>query len=588
MTGVKEINISLAGVPNCGKTTLFNSLTGLNMHTGNFPGVTVEKRRGKIKGLENAYLTDIPGIYALEAVSEDEKAAVNHIKGGLSDLMIVVCDGTGLKKSLCLALSVMALSKPVILAVNLMDEVKKRGGNIDFRLLTELLGVKAVPVSALRGEGVEELKKAIFDEIKNPVITSGYENMTFEQIRRKAEYITKRVYKTPKPDTISRKIDGILTGKHTALFCFMLIMAIGFYLVFGILGKYITVFMKNLIEGLSDSIYAFLSSVDAPEMLKGLICDGIMGGVLGVLAFLPVISLLFLFLSILEDTGYMARVAFVFDRIFVSAGLSGRGAIPMLLGFGCSVPAVMACRTMGFEKEKRQTVRLIPFMSCQAKIPVYLLFCSVFFPNHTSFVITVIYLSGIILAAVFAFVSNIFSKTKPVAFIMELPPYRFPTIKNTFWLMAQKSLEFVKKAFTVILLTSVTVWFFGNLNFSLGLCDPEESMLGIFCKAFSPVFSPLGFGFWQAALAILTGLGAKEASAGALLLLTQGEITNLFTPLSAVSFMAFMLLYTPCIPTLLCIKKETKSLLFMLSVAFFQFILAYFISFLVYLSGRVL
>lgn len=579
MAATDRKNICLAGNANCGKTTLFNLLTGLNYHTGNLPGVTVEVKTGKVKGREDIYLTDIPGIYSLNPLSLDEKAACDYLRKKSFDVIIAVIDGNNLRPGLVLASSLAALGKRMVLAVNFMDEVKKKGIDIDFRLLSALMGVEAVPVSAKTGEGKERLISAVLN-----AKTPSMDNLS----PKRTDYIVKRVYKRRKENLTHLKADKILAGKYTALICFAAIMATGFYIIFGLLGPTLSDLAKTAFDNLGKHTYDLLTDLNVPGVLKGLICNGIIAGVGSVLTFLPVICLLFLFLSLLEDTGYMARVAFIADRLFVSAGLSGRAAVPLILGFGCTVPAVMATRPLGFENEKKRVIRLLPFMSCPAKIPVYLLLSSVFFPRHTYLAVTTLYLTGILFGVIYAFVLNLISKKKPPLFIMELPPYRFPSVKNTVRLMIEKSKEFIKKAATVILLTSVLLWFFGSYDFSLSPCDSESSMLGVVCRAVSPAFSPLGFGFWQAVLAIIAGLAAKEAAAGALILTCGDKITALFTPLSAVSFMTFVLFYTPCVAALESIKKETKSTLFMLSVGVFQFVFAYFTALLVYLLGSVL
>ncbi|MDD4125316.1 MAG: ferrous iron transporter B [Eubacteriales bacterium] len=587
----KQIAACLAGCPNCGKTSLFNALTGMDMHVGNFPGVTVEKKTGKVKGTDNFYLTDLPGTYSLMPCSEDEKVACEYLKNGESDVIIAVCDGTNLQLGLGFIISIISIGKPTVAAINLMDEVKKRGGDINFRLLSSLLGIAVLPVSALKGEGINELKTAVATAASavaasRPTIPA--ENSTPEYIRKRAEDIVKKVYRSPSPDRRSGKIDQILTGRYTAIPLFAVFMVLGFYLIFGLAGPWLSTLMQSMTNFIAEYIYNLLTLINVPELLKGLITEGIIGGVGAVMSFLPVISLLFLFLSLLEDTGYMARIAYIADRVFSASGLSGRAAVPLLIGFGCTVPAVMACRMLGTEKERRAVMRLLPFMSCPAKIPVYSLLGMIFFPGHTALAVSIIYLSGILFAAVYSALMKYRSKTRPPVFVMELPPYRLPSLKNTVRLMTEKSVEFIRRAFTVILIASATVWFLRSYNFTLSSCESGDSMLGDMGKLLAPLFAPLGFGSWQAVSAIITGLAAKEAAASTLILVAEGGVSALFTPLSAVSFMTFMLLYTPCAATLACIKKETGSVLFMLSVAVIQFIAAWVMAYTVYFLGRLL
>ena len=465
----------------------------------------------------------------------------------------------------------------MVLAVNFMDEVKKKGIDIDFRLLSALMGVEAVPVSAKTGEGKERLISAVLN-----AKTPSMDNLS----PKRTDYIVKRVYKRRKENLTHLKADKILAGRYTALICFAAIMATGFYIIFGLLGPTLSDLAKTAFDNLRKHTYDLLTDLNVPGVLKGLICNGIIAGVGSVLTFLPVICLLFLFLSLLEDTGYMARVAFIADRLFVSAGLSGRAAVPLILGFGCTVPAVMATRPLGFENEKKRVIRLLPLCPARRN-PVYLLLSSVFFPRHTYLAVTTLYLTGILFGVIYAFVLNLISKKKPPLFIMELPPYRFPSVKNTVRLMIEKSKEFIKKAATVILLTSVLIWFFGSYDFSISPCDSESSMLGVVCRAVSPAFSRWDLASGRRCWPYCRTC-RKEARQGLLFLPAGDKITALFTPLSAVSFMTFVRFYTPCVAALESIKKEPKSTLFMLSVGVFQFVFAYFTALLVYLLGSVL
>ncbi len=581
----KKLHALLAGRPNCGKTSLFNALTGMDMRVGNFPGVTVEKKTGRVKGTDSLYLTDLPGTYSLEACSEDEKAAVDYLKSGEGDVIISVCDGTNLERGLALTLALAALGKPVVAAVTFMDEVKIRGGRIDFNLLSSAVGIAVIPVSALTGEGLDKLTEAAVSAASRKSETA----LKAPKLEKTSEII-KKTYKPPAFDLKTKKLDKLLAGRRTAVPVFIFFMVLGFYLIFGVAGPFFTGLTESAAKSAAGGADYLLTSANVPHMLRGFITEGLIGGVGTVLSFLPVIALLFLFLSVLEDTGYMARIAYIADRVFSAAGLSGRAAVPLLIGFGCTVPAVMACRTLGGEKERRSVARLLPFMSCPAKIPVYSLLCQKFFPgkNRTALAVIVIYLSGIVLACVCAAVMKLFDKSKPPLFVMELPPYRFPTAKNTIRLMSGKCADFIKRAFTVILLASAAVWFLRSYNFSLAPVAGGESMLCSAGKFIAPLFAPLGFGSWQAAAAVITGLAAKEAAASTLTLVAGDGVSQIFTPLSAASFMAFTLLYTPCAATLACMKKETGSVLFALSVAIFQFSVAWLAAFSVYCLGRLL
>lgn len=559
----------LCGCPNCGKTALFNALTGSTLKTGNFPGVTVECKTGKVKGCENCRITDLPGVYSLSPCSDDEKVAVEHLENQTDGVIVNVADGTNLQRSLYLTLALAALGRPMVMAVNMIDELKKLGGKVDISRLSQQLGIPAVTVSALKGEGIDTLKELI-SKAKVPLVA-----VKPDEIPKTASNLAKDVWIPP--IRLQKTADKLLFGRYTAIPAFICIFLFVFWFVFGFASPYLSDVLEALGTGISNSAYALCVQLGFPQWLKGLISAGIIGGVCKVLQFLPSVLLFFLMMSLLEDTGYMARAVCIFDRIFASVGLSGRIVMPLLTGFGCTVPAVMACRTLGSEKEKKAVMYMLPFVSCTAKIPLYAIMCRLFFPNHTVVVISSIYISGVLIAFLTAFLLR--NKQKPSTFIMELPPYRIPSIKSTYRLLKRKAYEFFAKACSIILLSSAVVWFLSSYDSSFSLCTPESSMLCSCGKLFSPLFKPLGFGSWQAVSAIMTGFGAKEAVASTLSLLC--DITQAFNTSSALSFMVFVMLYTPCIPACTCIKKETDRA-FALSLGIRQLIIAYTASFLIF------
>ncbi len=636
----KVITFALAGNQNCGKTTLFNRLTGANQHVGNFPGVTVDKKSGSIKGYEKTLITDLPGIYSLSPYSSEEMVSRRFVIEEKPDGLINIIDATNIERNLYLTMQLMELDVPMVLALNMMDEVRGNGGTIHINEMEEMLGIPVVPISAAKGEGIDELVShavhvaryqerpgrkdfcsrdenggavhrcihgimhliedhaskadiplrfaagkliegdetitgalALSDNemetVEHIIVQMEQErgldraaaiaDMRFSFIEKLAETAVVKPRESKEHER-SRKIDEILTGKYTAIPSFIGIMALVFWLTFNVIGAWLQKLMETGIEELTRAVDIFLYDIEINPLIHSLITDGIFAGVGSVLSFIPLIVILFFFLSLLEDSGYMARVAFVMDKLLRKIGLSGRSIVPMLIGFGCTVPGVMASRTLPSERDRKMTIILTPFMSCTAKLPIYSFFTSVFFPGHGAVVMISLYLLGIltgILCALFS--KNTLFKGEAVPFVMELPNYRLPGAKNVARLLWDKAKDFLQRAFTVIFVASIIIWFLKTFDFSLNVVnDSKESMLAVIAGFIAPAFTPLGFGNWRISTALIAGFMAKESVVSTLSVLFGGTESLLatLTPLTAASLLVFCLLYTPCVAAVAAIKRE--------------------------------
>ncbi len=633
------LTFALAGNQNCGKTTLFNQLTGSNQHVGNFPGVTVDRKSGAIKGKDNTLVTDLPGIYSLSPYSNEEIVSRQFILDEKPAGIINIVDATNIERNLYLTMQLMELDVPMVLALNMMDEVRGNGGSIRINEMESMLGIPVVPISAAKNEGIRELvdhalhvakyqerpgRTDFCDENVNggavhrclhgimhliedhareadiPVrfaatkLVEGDERVLealclsvneqemLEHIICQMEdergldraaaiadmrfaFIGKLVKAcVVKPGESrererSRRIDRLLTGKYTALPFFVGIMGLVFFLTFNVIGAWLQGLLESGIEALSGAVSGAMEDWGVNPVLQSLVSDGILAGVGSVLSFLPVIVTLFFFLSLLEDTGYMARVAFVMDKLLRKIGLSGRSIVPMLIGFGCTVPGVMASRTLPSERDRKMTILLTPFMSCTAKLPIYGFFASAFFPRCSGLVMVALYFGGIFVGILMAL---LFKRTlfrgEAVPFVMELPNYRLPGIKNVARLLWEKARDFMQRAFTVIFVATIVVWFLQNFDGHLNLVeDSKDSILAMAAGFITPVFVPLGFGDWRISTSLITGFMAKESVVSTLtILFGAGGITAVLTPLSALALMTFCLLYTPCIAAVASVRRE--------------------------------
>lgn len=664
--------MALAGNPNCGKTTLFNVLTGSNQYVGNWPGVTVQKKIGKTK-VGHSELVDLPGIYSLSPYSMEEIVTRDYIINEHPEVIINIVDGTNLERNLYLTIQLIELERPIVVAVNMMDDVKAKGWNLDCERLMVELGVPVVPITARRGENVDDVLKkaeklAHGKEYFSPTITYDsvtqnalndillvlaehkYEkpipllffagkllegdNQAGEQLKlsqdellrvekiisdyeKTSEYgdresmladarykyiekITKKCLKKGESAnklTTSDKIDKVVTNRFLAIPIFLLTMFLMFALTFGPIGTFLSDCVDYLFQGLLIPWLTELFTVaGAPAWTKGLFIDAAVSGVSGILVFLPQITMLFLCLSLLEDSGYMARAAFIMDRLLRRLGLSGKSFIPMLMGFGCTTPAVMAARTLENEKDRRLTMMLTPFMSCGARLPIYAMFAGVFFKENQGLVVFSMYILGIVVAIITGVIlKKTLFKGNVAPFVMELPPYRLPLFKSIALHVWEKCKGFIIKAGTIIFAMSILVWILQN--FSLGFKMVEnssDSILGSFGGVIAPLFTPLGFGTWQAVVALLTGLIAKESVVSTMTILytagnavaLPGVLLSAFNPASALSFMAFTLLYMPCISAFVTIRKEMNSAKWAYGTAALQLGIAYFVSLIIYQIGR--
>ena len=668
------LHFALAGNQNCGKTTLFNQLTGSNQHVGNFPGVTVDRKDGTIRNHPEASVTDLPGIYSLSPYTGEEVVSRQFILDERPDAIIDIIDATNIERNLYLTLQLMELDRPMVIALNMMDEVTANGGAVDVNLLESLLGVPVVPISAARNEGIGELVDhalhvARFRErpgrldfcapdgpdggalhrcihgIANliedhavtahiPVRFAATKLVEGDELVTEAlhldrneldaiEHIITQMEGEAGTDRLSAladmrfsfigdvcgrcvvkphesrehvrsvKIDRILTGRYTAIPAFLVIMGLVFWLTFGVIGAALQGLMEDGIAAIIASADAGLKAFGTNDVVRSLAVDGVLTGVGSVLTFLPIIVVLFLFLSILEDSGYMARVAFVMDKVLRRFGLSGRSFVPMLVGFGCTVPAIMSTRTLPSEHHRKMTVMLTPFMSCSAKLPVYGLLCGAFFPQATVPAMVSLYLIGIVVGCIAALVLNRTAfKGDPVPFIMELPNYRLPSVKTTVMLAWDKAKDFITKAFTIIFAATVVIWFLQTFDIRFNVvADQSQSLLAGLGSIIAPVLAPLGFGDWRAATALVTGLIAKESVISTLTVLlgatSPAALSTMFSPFTAYVFLVFTLLYPPCVAAIGAVKSELGAR-YAVAVFAFQVTVAWIVAFVVHSAGILL
>ena len=633
----EKLTFALVGNQNCGKTTLFNVLTGSNQHIGNFPGVTVDRKDGVIKGYPDTLITDLPGIYSMSPYSSEEIVTREFLLMDKPKGIINILDATNIERNLYLSMQLMELGIPMVIALNMMDEVRVNGGSVRINAIEELLGVPVIPISAAKGEGIEELVShaihvakyqekpqisdfcskdsavhrcihGIMSLISDHADKAGYperfaaskvvegdslvlKHLELEQNEKEMiehiivqmeeecgmdrasaiadmrfayiEDVCKNTVVKPresKERIRSQKIDKLLTGKYTGIPMFIAIMGLVFYLTFNVIGAALSNVLDILITFVTNGVDNLLTAMNINSVLHALIIDGIFNGVGSVLSFLPIIVTLFFFLSILEDSGYMARVAFIMDKLLRKLGLSGRSIVPMLIGFGCSVPGVMASRTLSSERDRRMTVLLTPFMSCSAKVPIYAFFSAAFFPHYAALVMIGMYFIGIIVGIIMAF---IFKKTlfkgEPVPFVMELPNYRMPGAKNVVHLLWEKAKDFLQKAFSIIFIATILIWFMQNFDIRLNVvADSRQSILAVLAGMITPLFKPLGFGDWRLVTAILTGVMAKESVVSTISILFGStiEMVSVISAAGAMSFLVFCLLYTPCVAAIASVKKE--------------------------------
>lgn len=670
-----KLTFALAGNQNCGKTTLFNQLTGANQHVGNFPGVTVDRKDGTIKNHPEATVTDLPGIYSLSPYSSEEIVTRDFLIKDKPSGIINIVDASNLERNLCLTMQLMELGIPMVLALNMMDEVRENGGSIRVNELEQILGIPVIPISAVKNEGIDELVShalhvARFMEkpgridfctdsvdkkdpvgavhrcihavvhmiepeakqsglplrfaatklIENDVPIEKLLNLTddkkqaFEQIvsvmedetgldreaaisNMRFSFIEKMCQKTvvrpheSKEHKRSMKIDRLLTGRYTAIPCFIAIMALIFVMTFNLVGAWLSDLMSLGVDSVISLIDNALTAVQINPVVHSLVVDGICNGVGSVISFLPTIVTLFFFLSILEDTGYMARVAFVMDKLLRKIGLSGRSFVPMLIGFGCSVPAIMSTRTLSSERDRKMTILLTPFMSCSAKLPIYSLIISVFFPRqYQALVMVGLYIFGIICAIIYALIlKSTKFKGEPVPFVMELPNYRLPSAKSVVHLIWEKAKGFIEKAFTIIFVASIIIWFLQTFDAKFNVAEsPEQSLLAMIGSLVAPIFAPLGFGDWRVSTALITGFTAKESVVSTLTVLMGGNaelVSTLFTPFTAAVFLIFTLLYTPCVAAIATVKREMGGTKAAVATVIIQCAIAWCVAFLIHAVG---
>ena len=666
--------LALVGNQNCGKTTLFNALTGSNQHVGNFPGVTVDQKMGEVKGAKDCSVVDLPGIYSLRPYTQEEIVSRDFIINEKPDGIINIVDATNIERNLYLTLQLLELRVPMVLALNMMDEVRANGGTIDIHKMSDALGIPVVPISASKGEGVSELvnqavqtarsktlpkvwdfcsdnspvhrcihaivhliqdhadrfalpsrfctakliegddalaDKLELDQNEKELIDHCIVEMEFETgLDRNAALADMRytfiesvvessVVKCheSKEHRRSIKIDKILTGKYTAIPVFFGVMCLVFWLTFNVIGSALSDWMSLGIDRLTALVDSGLTAYGINPVIHSLIIDGVFAGVGSVLSFLPIIVTLFFFLSILEDTGYMARVAFVMDRPLRKIGLSGRSFVPMLIGFGCSVPAIMATRTVSSDRDRKMTILLTPYMSCSAKIPIYSVFAAAFFPGHGALVMICLYAAGMILGILIALLlKNTAFKGNPVPFVMELPNYRMPSAKSVALLLWEKAKDFIQRAFTIIFIATIIIWFLQTFDTRINVVeDSADSMLAMVGRFIAPIFEPLGFGDWRVATALISGFSAKEAVVSTMSVLLNTGMSNLsqalgsiFTPLTAASFLTFTLLYTPCVAAVATIKREMHSSFLTVLIVIAQCVVAWLAAFAVFNLGSLI
>ena len=667
------MNVALVGNQNCGKTTLFNALTGSNQHVGNFPGVTVDQKIGEVRGVKDVSVVDLPGIYSMRPYTQEEIVSRDYILLNRPEAILNIVDATNIERNLYLTLQLIELKIPMVLALNMMDEVWASGGSIDVQRLSEELGIPVVPISAIKGEGVSELVDRLIQTAKNriqPTIWDFCEDdsplhrcihavvhliddhadrlemsprfCASKLIEGDADMVEKLSLDANELDLMehcivemeaetgfdrneamadmrydfiekvvaaavvkpqesrehrrSAKLDTVLTGKYTALPVFFAVMFLVFWLTFNVIGSALSDWMAQGIDALTGLVDRGLTAYGINPVVHSLVIDGIFAGVGSVLSFLPLIVVLFFFLSVLEDTGYMARVAFVMDKALRKIGLSGRSFVPMLIGFGCSVPAIMATRTLSSDRDRKMTILLTPYMSCSAKIPIYAVFSAAFFPKHAAFVMIGLYALGIMLGILVALIlkSTLF-RGQPVPFVMELPNYRLPSAKSVGLLLWEKARDFLQRAFTVIFLATVIIWFLQTFDTRLNVVtDSEKSLLALIGRLIAPIFHPTGFGDWRVVTSLISGFTAKEAVVGTMAVLLNTSTAELgaalgsvFTPLAAASFLCFTLLYTPCVAAIATVKRELKSTWATIGVVLMQCVVAWVVAFAVFRIGGV-
>lgn len=664
---------ALVGNQNCGKTTLFNALTGANQHVGNFPGVTVDQKMGDITTAKGCSVVDLPGIYSIRPYSTEEIVTRDFVLNEKPDGIINIIDATNIERNLYLTLQLLELGIPMVLALNMMDEVRGNGGTVDIKLFSSLLGVPAIPISAAKNEGISELVKTAVATAKGKVKpkiqdfcapgpvhrcihavshliedhaqsigisprfaatkliegdSSFAEKLELDQNELETiehsikemesergldanaaladmryafiESVCERAVvkcKESREHHRSVKIDSVLTNKYLALPLFLAIMLLIFWLTFGVIGSFLSDLLSLGIDKLTAITDSALTAYGINTVVHSLVIDGIFAGIGSVLSFLPIIVVLFFFLSILEDTGYMARVAFVMDKLLRKIGLSGRSFVPMIIGFGCSVPAIMSARTLSSERDRKLTIMLVPFVSCSAKIPIYAVFSAAFFPKYSALVMFLLYIFGLIMGIITALILNKTAfRGNPVPFVMELPNYRLPSAKSVLLLMWDKAKDFLQKAFTVIFVATVIIWFLGAFDSRLNfVTDSSESLLASIGRLISPVFAPLGLSDWRISTSLLAGLSAKEAVVSTMSVLTgtgldslSSALSAMFTPLSAASFLVFTLLYTPCVAAIATLKAELGSRLHTAGVIALQCVIAWVCGFVIYNIGSLL
>ena len=659
---------ALAGNQNCGKTTLFNALTGSNQHVGNFPGVTVDQKSGEVREHKECTVVDLPGIYSLRTYTQEEIVTRDYILNQKPDGIINIVDATNIERNLYLTLQLLELRVPMVLALNMMDEVRANGGTIDVQKLSDDLGIPVVPITAAKGEGVSELMDRAVETAKNRVLPKVYDfcaanspvhrcvhavvhliedhaerlglpprfcatkliegdrdmadRLVLDQNERELlehcivqmetengldrnasladmrytfiEQVTAdAVVKCHESKEHKRSVawDRVLTGKYTALPVFFGVMLLIFWLTFEVIGQGLSDLLALGIDYVTAGVDGALTAYGINPVVHSLIIDGIFAGVGSVLSFLPIIVTLFFFLSILEDTGYMARVAFVMDKLLRKIGLSGRSIVPLLIGFGCSVPAIMATRTVSSDRDRKMTILLTPYMSCSAKIPIYGFFTAVFFTDHKALVMISLYVLGIVVGILAALVmKGTAFRGKPVPFVMELPNYRMPSAKSVGLLLWEKAKDFLQRAFTVIFLATVVIWFLQSFDTRLNVVtDSADSLLALIGQWLAVLFRPLGFGDWRCATALISGFIAKESVVSTLqVLLGNAAITSLFTTRSAISFLVFTLLYTPCIAAVATIRRELGSRIKTVGVVLLQCVVAWLAAYIAYAVGGLL
>ena len=659
---------ALAGNQNCGKTTLFNALTGSNQHVGNFPGVTVDQKSGEVKGYKDCSVVDLPGIYSLRTYTQEEIVTRDFILNQKPDGIINIVDATNIERNLYLTLQLLTLRVPMVLALNMMDEVRANGGTVDVQKLSEDLGIPVIPITAAKGEGVSELMDRAVETAKGRVLPKVYDFCAadspvhrcvhavvhliedhaerlglpsrfcatkliegdeamadrLELDQNERELLEHCVVQMETENGMDRnasladmrysfiekvtadavvkcresrehkrsvQLDKVLTGKYTALPVFFGIMLLIFYLTFNVIGQGLSDLLAAGIDYVTAGVDGALTAYGINPVVHSLIIDGIFAGVGSVLSFLPIIVTLFFFLSILEDTGYMARVAFVMDKLLRKIGLSGRSIVPMLIGFGCSVPAIMATRTVSSDRDRKMTILLTPYMSCSAKIPIYGFFTAAFFTKYKALVMISLYVLGMVVGVLAALVmKNTAFRGKPVPFVMELPNYRLPSAKSVGLLLWEKAKDFLQRAFTIIFLATVVIWFLQSFDTRLNVVtDSADSLLALIGQWLAVLFKPLGFGDWRCATALISGFIAKESVVSTLEVLLGGAaITSLFTVRSAVSFLVFTLLYTPCVAAVATIRRELGSGLKTVGVVLLQCTVAWLASYAAFLVGGLL